>query len=211
MSRKSYRFATHDRTRDTIAATWNCRAQGCDIYLFSRSIGYALKFSLHTETGQCHLKYTPTFMDKNQNVLRDEYVDTWTYRNEGPYVNPLTVVTPPAAVNSPFVPLESKTIELIPSAVDGNATFVGLFVLAPQTEIKGDPLVIHKLPSGEHFVLATKQMEMPTIKAPDKWPVNFFEGHSSDSLEQSDRLRMMVLAGEGEARTIFDFVGKPSD
>lgn len=207
----NYRFAVYDRTCDKVAATWTCRIQKSDIYLFSRSIGYALKFSLHTQTGQCHLKYSPTFLKKNKNLLQDEYVDKWTYKKVGAYVNPLTIVTPDVAVNRPFKPIASKKIELIPIAEDGKATFIGLFITAPTTEIINEPPVVHKMPGGEHFVLATKHSDMPTIEGPDKWPVNFYEGHASDSLEQMERLRMMVLAGEGESRQILDFVGRSSN
>jgi len=203
----NYRFAAHDHTSDTIAATWTCRIQKSDIYLFSRSIGYALKFSLHTQTGQCHLKYSPAFHKKNENILRDAYVDKWKYKTEGAYENPLVIITPKAAVNRPYEPISSKKINLVPSALDEKATFVGLFITAPPTEIAGEPLVVHKLPSGEHFVLATKHLEMPKIRAPDKWPMNFFEGQSREALENIESLRMMVLAGEGESRQILDFVG----
>ena len=210
MPKINYRFTVYDRIRNTTAATWNCGIRGSDVYLFSRAIGYALKFSFHTRTGQCHVKYDPKFLEKNENILRDRYVDKWTFRKVGSSVNPLTIVTPAKAVNKPLELTGSKKINLIPAAMDGKAVFIGLFILAPETKIIGEPLISHKLPDGDKFVLASAPAEMPAIRAPKKWPVNFFEGQSSDSLEDTEHLRMMLLAGDGASRTVFDFVGGSS-
>lgn len=210
MPKINYRFAVHDSVRNTIAATWNCGVRGSDIYLFSRAIGYALKFSLHTLTGQCHVKYSPIFYEKNKNVLDDNYVDKWTYKRTIPYVNPLTIVTPPAAVNNPRDSAATRKINLIPAATDGKAIFVGLFIVAPETQTKGESLFSHTLPDGDEFVLAAVPNYMPKIRAPEKWPVNFYEGHDKDDIKDIEHLRMMLLAGDGEYRQVFDFVGGPT-
>lgn len=207
MKYPTYRFTVYDPARDTSSGLWNCHVRGSDVYLFARSIGYAFKVSLHTQTGECHLKYTPTFMDKNVGVLSEEYIDKWTFEREGGWVTPLTVITPPAAVNRPYQPIERKPFQFIPASPDEKATFVGLTITALGTEIKGDPPVIHALPGGEKLVIASGYGEMPEINAPEKIPMKFYKGISPESVTTTEGLRMLLLTGDGKSRNIFEFVG----
>ena len=134
----TYRFSVYDSVRNTLSATWKCHIRRADVYIFCRSIAYAMKVSLHTATGQRHLKYSPSFAEINAEVLTGPYIDKWTYIMNGGWVSPLRIITPPDAVNMTHdISSFSNRIFLIPKCTDNYASFVRLVITAPETRIEG--------------------------------------------------------------------------
>jgi hypothetical protein len=93
-SKQSIRFGITDGSGKR-AATWNCWTHigggKSDVYLACRSIGYALKVSLH-ETGDWHIAYSEKFFVENLEALADRpqgrFIDKWTRPREIGPINP---------------------------------------------------------------------------------------------------------------------------
>lgn len=201
-----FRFTVYNAKTNTVSESWTCLIKNYDVYLFSRTIGYALKFSLHTKTRQCHLKYTPKFA--NEKEFPNPYIDKWIYPKEGIGI-PLTVIVPTEAVTQPYEEKSTKQIHLIPVSEAGRAIFIGLFLIPSEATVKGDSLFTFPLPGNISFAIAAASGVLPEINFPIDTRMKFYKGQSKETT--SDTLRMLALANGGNSRRIFEFVGTYND
>jgi len=180
------------------AATWKCWTPigvgKSDVYLTCRSIGYALKVSLH-QTGEWHIAYSEKFFAENQDALADRpqgrFIDKWTRPSEiAPGVTlALRIITPHSAVSIPIASLK-RTITWIPIPPPSQAVEICTFFTSPhalvsswpgrnsmQTKLVGSML----LDNGEKIWVVYRIIECPDFKDMRGTP-RYFKGRSKDDL-----------------------------
>jgi hypothetical protein len=199
------RFAVHDAGTGMVSPPWTVTIRGGDIYIFSRGLGHIVKGTIHSQTGQCHIKYDKVFAERNQQVLPRWIVDKWTYEKVGPWVEPFRIAVPVNTIDTLLSSLPAnKKFQLIPVANDGRATIFRFAIVAPTTEIVRDPILMHTLPDGSIFCLDASYADLPNIQFPKQTPVRYFSGKSPDSIAPNDKLRGIVLGDYGGTRCLFD-------
>lgn len=203
----TYRFTVYDEEQNTISSTWNIHIRGSDVYIFARSLAYALKTSLHTATGQCHLKYTPDFAESNEGVVPDPYIDKWTYDKSQHKAFPFRIIIPYESVNRPYEPFPAKKqMDLIAAPSSGHSVFVCMAILGPNVEVKGEGRLLHILPNGGKLVVKELYDKTQDINLPKSMQVNLYKGQTPEDLENMQQMRMLLLAGEGGERAVHDLV-----
>ena len=203
--RSTFRFAVHNSETGLVSTVWSVTVQGEDVFIFCRALGHRVKGTIHSETGQCHLKYDKHFAEANKDVLPKWLVDKWFYEKIGPWVEPFRIVFPREVVDSPASKLpKGKKIELLPVEQDSDATFIRFVIVAPDTEIVREPELIHNFADGSRFCLAVTHGTMPNLHLPETTPVRLFSGVTPADIDESEKLRGIVLADDGDTKCLFN-------
>jgi hypothetical protein len=188
-----------------VSPPWTVTIRGPDIYIFARGLGHTVKASIHSQTGQCHIKYDKAFAERNAAVLPDWTVDKWIYEKTGPWVEPFRIAVPVNTIDISRNSLPTnKQFELIPVSEDGKATVFRFAIVAPTTEIVRDPILRHPLPDGSIFCLDSSYTDLPKIHFPTKTPARYFSGKAPSSIGPGDKLRGILLGNYGQTRCLFD-------
>lgn len=197
-SKQSIRFGITDGSGKR-ASTWKCWTPvgvgRSDVYLTCRSIGFALKVSLH-QTGEWHIAYSEEFFAENPDALADRpqgrFIDKWT-RPSGiaPGVTlALRIITPYSAVSIPIASL-NRTIAWITVPPPSQAVEIDIFITSPhalvsswpgknrmQTKMVGSML----LDNGEKIWVVYRVIECPDFEDMCGTP-RYFKGRSKDDLK----------------------------
>jgi hypothetical protein len=197
LSERAIRFGITDGSGKR-AATWKCwtpvGAGKSDVYLTCRSIGYALKVSMH-ETGEWHIAYSEKFFAENPDALADRpqgrFIDKWARPNEiAPGLTlALRIITPHSAVSIPIASLK-RTITWIPNSPPGQALEICTFFTSPyalvsswpgknsmQTKLVGSML----LENNEKIWVVYRTIERPNFEDMRGTP-RYFKGRGKGDL-----------------------------
>ena len=125
-----YRIAIYNPKTDMVSPTWTITLNGADIFIFCRALGHRIKGTIHSTTGQCHIKYDKSFAERNASVLPKWVVDRWFYEKIGAWVEPFRIVFPYDTLDAPRASLpKEKEIDLFPIDNDSDAAFVRFVIV----------------------------------------------------------------------------------
>ncbi len=219
MAQRSLRFAI--RRGELRAATWKLWTETgggqSDVYLACRSLGGALKVSLH-ESGSWHYAFSQkTFEDRVDGALptlSNRFVEKWP---RPPDLQPgitlaFRIVTPWSAVTTPIGTSGVTDIIWLPNAPENRAKEIDIFLTVPSTLVTGWPgkrsmntslIGSVLLENGETVWAVHWTTHMPDFSQTMKG-TRFFKGTSRKDLE-SDGLRMLAFGNEADgSRVIYD-------
>lgn len=200
-----YRLAIKNSANDTVSPLWTITLSGADVYIFCRALGHRVKGTIHSDTGQCHIKFDKEFAERNASVLSEWLIDQWFYDKVGSWIEPFRIVFPYSTIDIPRTVIPTrKNVNLFPIEEDCDAAFARFVVVAPTTEIVNEPQLLHLLPDGSRFCLSITHRKMPIVRVPNPAPVRFFSGVSPDDIDEGSKLRGVLLGNDGETRCLFN-------
>lgn len=218
MAEKVLRFAISDGS-GLRAATWRLwtPSRKADIYLTCRTLGGALKASMH-ESGSWHLAYTQeTFeqrVDGTSPTQTDRFIERWL--RPAPIRGGITlayrIITPYSAVTSPIRQTDRKII-WIPNCRAPFATEIDIFIISSESPVTGwpgknqmntQPIGAYNIPTGESVWAVYRMVDMPDLSKLGTHSGRFYKGRGRDDLK-SDSLRVLAFGETIDgSRVIYD-------
>lgn len=213
------RFGIADRSGRR-ASTWRCWTHigvgKCDVYLTCRSLGGALKASLH-QSGAWHIAYSETFLVENPDAFvdrpRGRFIDEWPRPSE---ISPgvvlaFRIITPNSAINIPTASL-NENIAWIPAPSQDRAVEIDILITSPHALLSSWPgknsmntkLVDSiLLDSGYRIWVVYRVIDCPNFENIQGTP-RYFKGRSKDDLT-GEGLRIIAFMHEKDgSRVILD-------
>lgn len=220
MAEQSIRFRITDGAGNR-SATWKCWSPidvgKHDVYLACRTLGGALKASLH-QSEEWHIAYSNNFFEENvddpSHKEKGRFIEKWPRPIEiAPgVILAYRIVTPWSAVNTPYGETNFKRMHWIPKANKGKATEIDIFITKPLTLVTGWPgkrsmntklVDTMKLDSGETVWIVYWEIEMPTLPSVKTTP-KYYKGKSKEDLK-GESMRMLVFGSEKDgSRALYD-------
>jgi len=216
---QSLRFGVTDGSGKR-GATWNCFTSTgvgkSDIYLVCRSIGYALKASLH-ESGSWHIAYSTEFFAENLDAIGDRpqgrFINKWPRPKEiAPGLTlAFRIVTPYSAVSTPIASL-NKNIFWIPAPSEGQAVEIDIFIASPHALVSSWPgknsmntklVGSISLESGYNIWIVYMVIALPSFKS-TQGTARYFKGRSKEDLKGKELRAIAFKHEEDGSRTILD-------
>jgi hypothetical protein len=203
---RSIRFGITDGSGKR-AATWKCWTPigvgKFDVYLTCRTIGYAIKVSMH-QTGEWHIAYSKEFFDENPEALggrpQGRFIGNWLCPSEvAAGLKPaIRIITPHSAVNTPIAST-TKEISWIPAPPPDQAIEIDIFITLPNALVSSQlgkntmhikPFVSLLLDNGGKISVTYKTIDCP--KFPDiRGTPRYYKGKSRDDLT-GNGLRIII-------------------
>lgn len=222
-ARPTLRFGIKNE-ENCCASTWKVWSEkgtkGPEVYLANRSIGGALKASMHG-SGNWHIAYSPRFFEQNvldaTQTTQDRFIDKWSPRQFAPgIILAFRIVTPWASTSIPIDPSQTKNVKWVPNAQEGRATemyiaFTEQSVLIsgwPGCRAMGTSLVGSiSLHNGSTVWVVYREVDMPDFsRFSKKVEPQFFKNRSRNDL-RGERLRALLMQEEPDgSRTFFDCI-----
>ena len=218
MKEASIRFGIIDG-RGRRASTWKCWTHTgtgkSDVYLTCRSLGGALKASLH-QSGKWHIAYSKEFFTDNPEAFADRptgrFIDKWRPNEIAPgLILAFRIIAPYSAVNIPIASLNNDVVWIRVPPI-GGAIEIDIFITSPQTFVSSWPgknsmntnLVDSMLlVSGETIWIVYRGIDCPVF-GNIKGTARYFKGRSKDDLA-GEGLRIIAFRHEQDgSRTILD-------
>jgi len=220
MKERAIRFGIADGSGRR-ASTWKCWIQTTagkleeDVYLLCRSLGGALKASLH-QSGAWHIAYSEEFFADNVDAFADRpsgrFIDKWRPSEIAPgVILAFRIITPFSAVNIPIASLNDDIVWIPVSSPDG-AIEIDIFITSPHVLVSNWPgknsmntnLVGSILLDSDSKVwVVYRVIDCPNFKNIRGIP-RYFEGRSKDDL-RGKGLRIIAFKHEQDgSRTILD-------
>ncbi|MGA2240318.1 MAG: hypothetical protein ABSH06_27130 [Thermodesulfobacteriota bacterium] len=221
MTQRALRFGIHD-SAGRRAATWKLWTESAgrksEVYLSCRSLGGALKASLH-ESGKWHIAYSQRAFEKDVkgaiSKFRDRYIEKWPRPSElAPGITlAFRIVTPWSAVTNLTEGSSIKGVIWLPNAPEQKATEIDILLTKPTTPVTGWPgkrsmgtSLIGSIPleNGETVWAVHWVVNMPDFTSLGKGTGRFYKGRSEKDLK-SEGLRVLVFGTEPDgSRVMYD-------
>lgn len=203
------------------ASTWKCWTQTTagkpeeDVYLLCRSLGGALKASLH-QSGEWHIAYSREFFADNPDAFADRpsgrFIDKWRPSEIAPgVILAFRIITPFSAVNTPIGSMK-KYVVWIPAPPPDSAIEIDIFIMSAHTLVSSWPgknsmntklIDSMLLDSGETIWVVYRVIDCPNF-GNLKGTARYFKGRSKDDLRGKE-LRIIAFKREQDgSRTILD-------
>lgn len=221
MPQRALRFGISDGA-GRCASTWKLWTETsggkCDVYLASRSLGGALKVSLH-ETGSWHVAYSRRWLTENVADVdpkpADRFIEKWP---RPPEIAPgftlaLRIVTPWSAVTGTIDASHDADVTWLTNAPEGSATEVAILLSKTPARAAGWPgmrsmgtKLIGSIPleNGETIWAVYRMVAMPDLTNAIRGRPRFFKGRSEKDLQRGG-LRVLILGKEpDESRVLYD-------
>ena len=215
MTKRAIRFSVSNQ-RGFRSATWNCFAQTQkdDVYLTCREFKGAMKVSFH-ETGEWHLGFDKTFLDKNapkdSPLLIDRLPLKWQEPQElsSGIILALRILVPENVITVPKKE-EKKSLVWIPSPPIGKTVEILIFLAPPEAKVStwpgeramGTKLVGKiELDSGKKVWVVHMVIDTPPLKHPAGGKATFFRDLTPEE-EKGQGLRAIGI-GKHEDGSVY--------
>lgn len=221
MPEHSLRFSVRDEDGHR-AATWKLLTTTGggkhDVYLACRSLGGALKTSLH-ESGSWHVGFVRGFAKENLAADdpkgEDPYLDLWPRPAEiGRGVTlAYRIVVPTSGVTVPIDEALPASIIWISAAPSGKAVEIAVLFTSPNAVISGWPsrdsmgtglVGSLALDNGEAVWVVHRVIDFPTGDLPSAGRMSWFKGKGVDDLSGGDIRAILFCDAEDGSRFIVD-------
>jgi len=221
MAKYALRFGIHDGAGHR-AATWKLWTEAAggksEIYLTCRSLGGALKASLH-ESGEWHITYSQrTFEEQVKDAIpkfKNRFIEKWPRPSE--FAPGMTmafrIVTPWSALTDVVERSRAKGVIWLPNAPEQKATEIDILLTKPTTQFDGWPgkqsmgtslIGAFPLANGETVWAVYWVVDMPDFRSLGEGRGQFYKGCSKKDLEKKG-LRALVFDTEPDgSRVIYD-------
>lgn len=221
MPERSVRFSVRG-ANGCRAATWKLLTLigggKSDVYLTCRSLGGALKTSLH-QSGSWHVGFVRSYLEKNleheHRLRQNPYLDRWPRPTE---ISPgLTlayrIIVPIAGINVPIGADVPESLVWIPAAPQNKAVEIAILFASPHTVIGGWPGrkamgtdLVGKLDfeSGETVWIVSHVVDVPSINLAPGSAITWFRGRSAQDF--ANGFARVILFGDepGGSRYMVD-------
>lgn len=221
MPEQSLRFSVRDEDGNR-AATWKLfttMGRGKqDVYLVCRSLGSALKASLH-ESGSWHIGFDRGYVEENlaaDDLKReDPCLDRWPRPTE---INPgvtlaYRIVVPTSGVTMPIDEMLPESIIWIPAAPTGKAVELDVLFTKPDAVISswpgcgsmGTELVgSFTLDNGETVWVVHHVVDIPGFILPSTGKMTWFKGKGAEDLSGGSVRAILFYDAVGGSRFMVD-------
>ncbi|MEQ8765160.1 MAG: hypothetical protein RL885_14600 [Planctomycetota bacterium] len=227
MPEKSIRFAVRNKKAHR-AATWKLvtrtgRGKN-DVYLLCRSLGGALKASLH-ESGRWHVGFLRGFVDENfedgHPKHNDPYIEKWPQPSatEPGVTLAYRVLVPSSGVRIPITDDLPASIGWIPAAPKGKATEILIILTRKGTKVTdwptptgmGTELVGQMdLDNGDTAWVVHHVVDVPDLRLPSGTP-SWFKGCSREDLSGGNLRAVLFGNADDGSRFMVDCAVETSD
>ena len=185
-----------------------------DVYLFCRSLGGALKASLH-ESGSWHLGFLRDFAEESFDVdhprRKDPYIEIWPRPSAiaGGLVLAYRILVPSSGVSVPITGEEPSSIIWLPAAPNGKATEVLIILASKAAKITSWPGATSMgtqlagrmgLDNGDTAWVVHHVVDVPEVQLPTG-STSWFQGKSKDDLAGAS-LRAVVFGSSADGSRI---------
>jgi hypothetical protein len=221
VAEQSIRFSVFDQSGNRAAAwkVWASAGAGkSDVYVACRSLGGAIKTSLH-ESGSWHVGFIREYVEANlpegDQKRGDPYLERWPRPPEiAPgVVRAYCIVTPTSAVTVPIDDSLPEDTVSIPAAPEGRAIEVSVLLTGPDAHVSGWPSLTSmgtdlvgelRLDNGETVWVVWREADVPDLGAPRTGKMTFFKDKSPADLLGGDVGALIFARGSDGCQYVID-------